>query len=293
MLKHGLPQLLKSRERSLPGSRTRLKTPTAPRLTRSSAARVDAAALEEHVPLRHDQLHRNLPLHVDLLRHRWARRADIDERRRQRAAGNARGRERQGRVEHQVGRALAEAGSASSRTSHDERHPEDARASWLDRLDATSAMPAFRNSAAAHSMVRVAEGNPAMRPHICLEPCSSWARESVANWTIRSRSALMRAASRSGAAGSFAGLATGRGGRCPTRTAGASPAFGGRRRPSHGPAAFGSRADSCPHTTADTHSAAASTHPRCDRYMSPHLTAVSAAGSSRRPGGPARQGGAW
>ena len=36
MLKHGLPQSLKSRDSSLPGSRTRLKTPTAPRFTSSS-----------------------------------------------------------------------------------------------------------------------------------------------------------------------------------------------------------------------------------------------------------------
>ena len=37
MLKQGLPQLLKSRDSSLPGRRTRLKTPMAPRSTSASA----------------------------------------------------------------------------------------------------------------------------------------------------------------------------------------------------------------------------------------------------------------
>ena len=48
----------------------------------------------------------------------------------------------------------------------------------------------------------------------------------------------MRPASRSGDAVSSAGRATGRGGRPPTRTAGASPGRGGRRSPNHGPFAF-------------------------------------------------------
>ena len=49
-------------------------------------ARIHRAALEQHVALRHDQLHGDLALDVDVLQHRGTGGADVDERRGHRAA---------------------------------------------------------------------------------------------------------------------------------------------------------------------------------------------------------------
>ncbi len=58
--------------------------------------------------LRHDQLHGDLAFHVDVLERSGAGRAQVDERRRERAAGDLRGADRQRRFEDEVGRAGAE-----------------------------------------------------------------------------------------------------------------------------------------------------------------------------------------
>src|SRR5262245_57006655 len=56
-------------------------------------ARVHRASFEQHVTLRHDELNRDLPFHVDVLDDRWVGGADVDERRGQYTAGNTRRRQ--------------------------------------------------------------------------------------------------------------------------------------------------------------------------------------------------------
>ena len=97
----------------------RLKTATAPRLHERLRLRRDVVALEGHVRLRDDHLHGDLALDVDVLGHRRAAVADVDERRGQRLAGDCRWRQRHCRFEHDVAAAGAERRIAQQRTSHD------------------------------------------------------------------------------------------------------------------------------------------------------------------------------
>ena len=57
-------------------------------LHQSFGSRIDRAALEQHVALRHDQLDGHLALHIDVAKHGGAGRADVDEGRRYGATGN-------------------------------------------------------------------------------------------------------------------------------------------------------------------------------------------------------------
>ena len=70
--------------------------------------RVNGTALEQHVALRHNQLHRDLALHVDVAQHRWTGRADIDEWRSERAPRDVRRPNRQRRFENEIGGARPE-----------------------------------------------------------------------------------------------------------------------------------------------------------------------------------------
>ncbi len=97
-------------------------------------ARIDGAALEQHVALRHDQLDGDLALDVDVLQHRGTGGADVDERRGQRSALDRRRRHRQRRFEDDVVRSGAESRIAEQRHLPRQRQPQRRLFVLRDRL---------------------------------------------------------------------------------------------------------------------------------------------------------------
>jgi len=68
------------------------------------------------------------------------------------------------------------AGSPSTRTSHDNGSHSDALPSCLKVCVATLAIPAAFSCAAAQSIVAALDGKPVTRPQICPEPISRCVR---------------------------------------------------------------------------------------------------------------------
>ena len=135
---------------SLPGWRIRLNTATAPRLIERLRLRHDGVALEHHVRLRHDQLHRDLALDVDV------RRASPGCRcRRRRSARSAFRRECPTATAASPTSSTMSllpapnAGSPSSLTSHDSGSQNDALRVLRDRLDLHVGDAGARNCSAA------------------------------------------------------------------------------------------------------------------------------------------------
>ena len=107
-LKHGPPQLLKSRRALVARLAQHVDHAHGPALEQLLRAGHHRIALEHHVGLRDDQLHGDLPAHVDVLQQRRAGRADEDQRRGQRARRDLGRRQRHRGVEDDVGGARAE-----------------------------------------------------------------------------------------------------------------------------------------------------------------------------------------
>ena len=95
----------------------------------------DQLALEQHVPLRNHQLHRDLALDVDVLQDRRTAVADVDERRRQRASRDERRRHRQRRFQHDVTAVRTERIAAEQLHFPRQRKPERRIRFLRERLD--------------------------------------------------------------------------------------------------------------------------------------------------------------